>query len=157
MTRVMAQGTFDVLHPGHLHYLTESAALGDELVVVIASDERVAARKQLFMNEESRRAVVGALSVVDEAIVGNEGDIYAILDEVEPDVVTIGYDQDYDLEALREDVAARGYGDIEVRRIGRYEATEAERVSSSEIKEAVLESDGEAMSFVRVPRESVDP
>ena len=154
MTRVMAQGTFDVLHPGHLHYLAESAALGDELVVVLASDERVAARKELFMSEESRRQVVDALEMVDRAIVGNEGDIYAILEEVEPDVVTIGYDQDYDLDGLRADLAERGYGDIDVVRVGAYEADEATRVSSSEIKEAILEAGGEDVSFVRVSGDS---
>ena len=31
MTRVVAQGTFDVLHPGHLHYLADAAAMGDAL------------------------------------------------------------------------------------------------------------------------------
>jgi FAD synthetase len=149
MTRVMAQGTFDVLHPGHLHYLAESAALGDELVVVLASDERVADRKELFMNQESRRTVVDALEVVDRALVGNEGDIYAVLDEVEPDVVTIGFDQDYDLDGLRADLDERGYGDIQVTRVGEYDA-ESERVSSSEIKEAVLESRGADLSFVTV-------
>ena len=141
MTRVMAQGAFDVLHPGHLHYLTESAALGDELVVVLASDDRVASRKDLYMDEESRRDIVGALAVVDEAIVGNEGDIYDVLDEVAPDVVTIGYDQDYDLEELRADLAERGYGDIEVVRIGPYDATADDELSSSRIKAAMFETE----------------
>lgn len=140
MTRVMAQGAFDVLHPGHVHYLSESAALGDELVVVLASDERVASRKQLYMDEESRREILDALEVVDEAIVGNEGDIYDILDEVDPDVVTIGYDQDYDLEELRASLAERGYGDIDVVRVGEYEPSSPEQLSSSRIKAAMFES-----------------
>lgn len=145
----MAQGTFDLLTPGHLHYLTESAALGDELVVVLASDERVADREELFTTEESRRTVVGALAVVDEAIVGNEGDIYAILDEVEPDVVTIGFDQEYDLEELRADLAERGYGDVEVVRVSAYDA-HSESVSASDLKQAHLESRGPEFSFVSV-------
>jgi len=143
MTRVMAQGAFDVLHPGHLHYLTESAALGDELVVVLASDERVASRKDLYMDEASRRELVGALAVVDEAIVGNEGDIYDVLDEVAPDVVTIGYDQDYDLEELRADLAERGYGDIEVVRIDAYEPEADEDLSSSRIKAAMFDAEND--------------
>ena len=143
MTRVMAQGAFDVLHPGHLHYLTESAALGDELVVVLASDERVPSRKDLYMDEASRRELVGALAVVDEAIVGNEGDIYDVLDEVAPDVVTIGYDQDYDLEELRADLAERGYGDIEVVRIDAYEPEADEDLSSSRIKAAMFDAEND--------------
>nr|EGQ39935.1 MAG: cytidylyltransferase [Candidatus Nanosalinarum sp. J07AB56] len=45
MTRVMAQGTFDILHPGHVHYLEEAAEHGDTLVVVVARDSRVQERK----------------------------------------------------------------------------------------------------------------
>ena len=38
MIRVMATGVFDIIHLGHIHYLTESKKLGDELVVVVARD-----------------------------------------------------------------------------------------------------------------------
>ncbi|EQD52190.1 glycerol-3-phosphate cytidyltransferase, partial [mine drainage metagenome] len=37
--RVMATGVFDLLHPGHLYFLTEARKLGDELVVVVARDQ----------------------------------------------------------------------------------------------------------------------
>jgi FAD synthetase len=39
--RVLATGTFDLLHPGHLFYLEQSKALGDELVVIVARDANV--------------------------------------------------------------------------------------------------------------------
>ena len=39
--RVLAFGTFDILHPGHDHYLQEARKLGDELWVVVALDETV--------------------------------------------------------------------------------------------------------------------
>jgi len=48
MTKVMAQGTFDILHPGHLHYFNESAEKGEELVVVISRDSRVSDRKKIL-------------------------------------------------------------------------------------------------------------
>ena len=41
MTRVLAQGTFDVLHPGHLHYLEEAAAMGETLHVIVARSDNV--------------------------------------------------------------------------------------------------------------------
>ena len=71
MTRVMAQGTFDILHPGHTHYLKESLALGDELYVVIARDSRMKDTKDLYMNEVDRREVVDALEFVDQAVLGS--------------------------------------------------------------------------------------
>ena len=118
MRRVMAQGTFDILHPGHVHYLRESAALGDELVVVIARDDRVGDRKDLYMDEESRRVVVEALEAVDEAVLGSEADIFESVERLRPDVITIGHDQGYDPEELEAQLAAAGYPDVEVVRIG---------------------------------------
>ncbi len=41
MVRVLATGTFDILHPGHLRYLSEAKALGDELYVIVARDSMV--------------------------------------------------------------------------------------------------------------------
>ena len=41
MRRVVATGTFDLLHPGHVFYLEESARLGDELHVIVARDVNV--------------------------------------------------------------------------------------------------------------------
>ncbi len=118
MTRVMAQGTFDILHPGHLHYLQESAALGDELVVVIARDSRMKTEKPLVMDEESRRIVVEALRVVDRAVLGSEDSIFDTVDRIVPDVVTLGYDQDHDESELRAALARHGHPDVAVERIG---------------------------------------
>lgn len=135
MRRVMAQGTFDILHPGHVHYLCESAALGDELYVVIGRDSRVGDRKDLFMDEESRRRVVEALKPVDEAILGSEGSIFDSVERIRPDVITIGHDQDYDTDALEADLAEAGFPDVEVVRIG---PTDAEVVGSSSAVKAKL-------------------
>lgn len=136
----MAQGTFDILHPGHLHYLRESAALGDELVVVIARDDRIQERKDIYMDEESRRSVVAALEMVDEAVLGAEGDIFESVAELEPDIITLGHDQAYSIDALETELAEAGYGDIEVVRIGAYEGAGA--TSSSDIKDRVKKQSG---------------
>ena len=39
MKKVMCAGTFDIIHPGHLYYLSEAKKYGDNLVVVVARDE----------------------------------------------------------------------------------------------------------------------
>lgn len=148
MSRVMAQGTFDILHPGHLHYLRESAALGHHLAVVIARDSRIRDRKPLFMDEESRRAIVGALDVVDEAVLGSEGSIFESVGRVDPDVITIGYDQGFEPEELLDQLSDAGFGGIEVVRIGPYEGSGP--TSSSDVKAAVRDHCGEAV-FESVP------
>jgi FAD synthetase len=132
----MAQGTFDILHPGHRHYLEESAALGEELAVVIARDSRVATRKNVFLDEESRRLVVEGLDVVDRAILGSEADLFDSVAEIDPDVITLGHDQGYDIEALESDLAAAGFGGVEVVRIDAYEGPGV--TSSSDVKARIL-------------------
>lgn len=137
MSRVMAQGTFDILHPGHVHYLEASAANGDELVVVIARDTRVSARKNLFMDEESRRRVVEALGCVDEAVLGSEADLFDSVDALQPDVITLGHDQSFDPETLEADLAEAGFPNVEVVRIG---PGPTEGVTSSSDVKARLEA-----------------
>ena len=114
MIRVMAQGTFDILHPGHLHYLRESRKLGDELYVVIGRDSRMSERKDLFMHEEARRQVVDALAVVDEAILGSEGSIFETVARVDPDIITLGHDQEFDPAELEATLAEHGHAEIRV-------------------------------------------
>ncbi len=114
MTRVLAQGTFDVLHPGHVHYLTASAGLGDELVAAVAADDLVPGRDP-FVGAESRRAVAADLAVVDEALVGE--DLWSVLDAVEPAVLTLGPDQEVDRDRLRVALSSRGVDDVDLVRI----------------------------------------
>jgi FAD synthetase len=136
MVRVMAQGTFDILHPGHLHYLRESRALGDELYVVIGRDSRMSERKDLFMHEDARRQVVDALAVVDEAILGSEGPIFDTVARVNPDIITLGHDQTFDIADLEATLAEHGHADVRVVRIGAFEPESDDMiVSSSAIKE----------------------
>ena len=152
MVRVLAQGKFDVLHPGHVHYLTESAAVGDELYVVVARDSRVSGRSDLYMDEESRRQVVEALGVVDVAVLGSEGSVFESVERIQPDVITVGFDQDWDVEELRDQLAAHGFPDVEVVRIG---PMEGEGVSSSsDVRGVIKRREGpEAMESLVDPPE----
>lgn len=125
----MAQGTFDVLHPGHLHYFRKSKNLGDELVVVIARDSRVKNRKNLCFSEDERREMVEALKPVDKAVLGSEGDIYETVREIDPDVITLGYDQDHDEEDVKEMAEQATGHQVKVTRISGKEG-----YSSSDIK-----------------------
>jgi len=96
---VLAGGVYDVLHVGHLEALNEAKKLGDVLVVVVATDttvETLKERKPLFP-EEDRRVLVEGLKPVDIAILGYEDVGFGfeqVLDEVKPDIVAFGYDQE---------------------------------------------------------------
>jgi len=118
----MAVGVFDLLHTGHVHYLTEAKKLGDELVVVVARDSTARMVKhQPITNEEMRRELVAALKPVDKAVLGREGSIYDILDEVMPDIIALGYDQKHDEAQILKECKARGLERTRIVRMPRFE------------------------------------
>ena len=92
---VLAGGVFDIIHPGHIHTLTAAKALGDVLVVAIATDKTAQKMKKMspLHDQELRSELVSSLSMVDEAIVGHEEDIFETVKEVKPDIIALGYDQ----------------------------------------------------------------
>jgi len=110
MTKVMCMGTFDILHPGHLDYFRQAKEHGDYLVVVVARDSSVIQEKgkpPLF-GEPQRLGHVKEQSIVDKAVLGNEGDKLRIVEEEKPDVICLGYDQKVDEEKLKQELAKRG-------------------------------------------------
>lgn len=112
----MAQGVFDILHPGHIYYLEQSSELGDRLVVVVARDSNVEEKETVF-DEEERKKMVQALQVVDRAVLGSENDFSDTVEEVNPDVIALGYDQDMDPGEVRS-MAEKATGhEVRVRRI----------------------------------------
>ena len=105
----MAFGSFDVLHPGHLYFLNQAKSKGDKLVVVLALDktiEKVKGEKPKY-NERQRLEHVKDMPMVDKAVLGYETDPYEIIEEINPDVICLGYDQDSYSENLKEKLAER--------------------------------------------------
>jgi FAD synthetase len=117
----MASGVFDILHLGHLHYLEESKKLGDELIVVIATDKRVRELKhEPITNENTRLELIKAMKPVDKAILGSEGDIYRIVEEIKPDIITLGFDQEHDEQRIIGELSERGLN-VEVKRLPKFD------------------------------------
>ena len=92
---VLAGGVFDIIHPGHIHTLKAAKALGDVLVVAIATDKTAQKMKKRLPlhNQELRCELVDCLSMVDIAIVGHEKDIFETVKIVKPTIIVLGYDQ----------------------------------------------------------------
>lgn len=123
--RVMAAGVFDLLHLGHVHYLTEAKKHGDELFVVVATDVMVARRKhQPIVPQEQRLALVAALKPVDHALLGSPSDQYQTVAAVKPDVIALGYDDYHRADEIKSECAKRGLGDIEVARMPQFDMTD---------------------------------
>lgn len=116
MTRVMASGVFDIIHTGHISYLEQAKAYGDELVVVIACDETVRRNKHEPITPDKMRArIVSNLKPVDRVIIGKSGgNIFDTVSEIQPDIIVLGYDQHFREDDLREELEKRGMGNIRV-------------------------------------------
>ena len=119
MRRVVATGTFDIIHPGHIYYLEESRRLGDELHVIVARDANVRHKPRPVIGEAQRLRVVQALRMVDFARLGDPTDMFRPIEEIDPGVITLGFNQHFSEEELREALRERGIG-ARVVRIGEY-------------------------------------
>ena len=113
----MASGVFDIIHPGHISYLKQAKAMGDELVVVVACDETVRRRKHEPITPDYMRAkIVNELKPVDRAVVGGNGDMFSTVREIDPDVIVLGFDQSFDEKELERKLAENGLKNIKVKR-----------------------------------------
>jgi FAD synthetase len=108
LVRVLATGTFDLLHPGHIFYLTKAKELGDELYVIVARKSMVKHKPKPVIPDEQRVSMVGSLAVVDKAVPGSESDIFEPIREIKPDIIAIGYDQTFDIGELQKQLRERG-------------------------------------------------
>jgi FAD synthetase len=142
MVTVVAQGTFDILHPGHVHYLRDAAAMGDRLVVIVARRENVTHKAPPILPNRQRVAMVEALEMVDRAQVGHAEDIFRPIEQIAPDVIVLGHDQHHDDDAIAAELDRRGI-DCEVRRASAREPEfEGELLSTGRIIDRILEERG---------------
>lgn len=107
MIRVLATGTFDILHPGHILYLRKARELGDELFVIVSRDSMIQHKSKPILPEQQRLQVVQALEMVDHAELGSERDIFEPLTLIKPDIIALGFDQYFDENKLQEDLEKR--------------------------------------------------
>jgi FAD synthetase len=138
----VAQGTFDVLHPGHIHYLREAAGMADRLHVIVARRENVTHKTPPVLPDRQRRDVVAALDVVDEARLGHPEDIFVPIEEIRPDVIVLGYDQHHEPESIRAALADRGLDCAVERASGRQPRYEGELLSTGAIVDRIVAERG---------------
>ena len=92
---VFTNGCFDILHRGHVEYLSKAADRGDVLVVGLNTDasvKRLKGEGRPVNNEESRALVLASLSFVDAVVLFDEDTPYELIKAVRPDVLVKGAD-----------------------------------------------------------------
>ena len=125
--KVLAGGAFNIVHPGHIHFLEEAKKLGKFLVVVVASDKRVLKnRKKLLRPARERSERINVLSFVDKVVIGDDIDMSRVIREEKPAVIAIGYDQDEKM--VRDLIVMAGVG-CEVVRIEKLKGYSTKKIT----------------------------
>lgn len=92
---VFTNGCFDLVHVGHIRYLTEAKALGEYLVVGLNSDEsikRLKGKKRPILPEAERKELLEALSCVDQVIIFEEDTPLNLIKKIKPHILVKGGD-----------------------------------------------------------------
>jgi D-beta-D-heptose 7-phosphate kinase/D-beta-D-heptose 1-phosphate adenosyltransferase len=113
---VMTNGCFDILHSGHVAYLTEAATLGDRLIVAVNTDDSVRKLKgegRPINNIQRRMAVLAGLSAVDWVVPFSDDTPQSLIADVLPDVLVKGGDYQIHQIAGGNEVIANG-GEVRV-------------------------------------------
>jgi rfaE bifunctional protein nucleotidyltransferase chain/domain len=103
---VFTNGCFDILHRGHVEYLSKAKQLGDVLIVGLNSDSSVKmikGDKRPIVPQEDRAFILSNLSFVDYVVIFDEPTPYELISKIVPDVLVKGSDWS------QENVVGRGH------------------------------------------------
>lgn len=108
---VFTNGCFDILHPGHISLLRQSAAMGDRLVIGLNSDasvRRLKGENRPIQNERSRALLLSSLEFVDAVILFDEDTPEELIHAIKPDFLVKG--SDYKVEDIAGAAFVQSYG-----------------------------------------------
>ena len=108
---VFTNGTFDIIHRGHVEYLTRAKHLGDVLIVGLNTDasiRRIKGNGRPINTNKDRGVVLAALQPVDYVCFFGENTPARIIDRLVPDVLVKGADWSIDAIVGRETVERHG-------------------------------------------------
>lgn len=92
---VFTNGCFDILHLGHIDYLSKAADLGDMLIIGLNTDKsvsRIKGNSRPIQDEMSRAMVLASLGFVDVVVLFGEETPYELIKATQPDILVKGAD-----------------------------------------------------------------
>jgi len=113
-TIVFSNGCFDILHRGHIEYLSKAASLGDVMLIGLNSDasvKRLKGPNRPVQDEQSRAMVMASLKFVDYVILFEEDTPYELIDYLKPDILVKGSDYKED-EIVGADIVKKNGGKV---------------------------------------------
>ena len=108
---VFTNGVFDLIHAGHVDYLTKAKALGDILIVGMNTDasvRKIKGDKRPILKQDERAFIISNIKAVDYVAFFNEDTPKEIIDEIIPDILVKGADWAIDKIIGRETVEKNG-------------------------------------------------
>ena len=111
---VFTNGVFDLLHAGHVDYLSKAKKLGDILIVGLNSDDsvkRIKGNKRPILKQQERALIISNLKPVDYVIFFDEDTPEKLISELIPDVLVKGADWSID-EIVGKDIVEKHGGEV---------------------------------------------
>ena len=111
---VFTNGCFDILHRGHISILSQTADLGDKLIIGLNSDtsiKKLKGNNRPILDEMSRAMLLGSLSFVDAVILFSEKTPLQLIKNISPDILAKGGDYKIN-EIVGSDIVKKNGGDV---------------------------------------------
>jgi D-glycero-beta-D-manno-heptose 1-phosphate adenylyltransferase len=92
---VFTNGCFDILHLGHIDYLSKAADLGNILIIGVNTDasvSRIKGPQRPLQDQESRSVILASLKFVDAVVLFDEDTPYKLIRQIQPDILVKGAD-----------------------------------------------------------------
>ena len=92
---VFTNGCFDILHAGHVEYLSKAKKMGDVLIIGLNSDgsvKRLKGKDRPINGEKDRARILSALAFVDHVVIFNEDTPERLIEAIGPDILVKGGD-----------------------------------------------------------------
>ena len=134
---ICAFGSFDILHPGHIAYVKQAAALASRVVAVVTPDDaflKYKGKKPLF-DQSERLQIVAELRTVDDAVLGDADGSWNIIRQLAPALILLGYDQ---ANAKKSLLASQAYRDCGSPKILVARAFRKKKYQSSVLKSNII-------------------
>jgi len=108
---VFTNGCFDLIHAGHVDYLSKAKALGDVMIVGLNSDSsvmRIKGSKRPILNQTERGFIISNLKPVDYVVLFDEDTPKLLIEELLPDILVKGADWEIENIVGKDVVIANG-------------------------------------------------
>jgi rfaE bifunctional protein nucleotidyltransferase chain/domain len=92
---VFTNGCFDILHLGHIDYLSKASELGNILIIGVNTDSsvsRIKGPQRPLQDQESRSVILASLKFVDAVVLFDEDTPYELIRQIQPDILVKGAD-----------------------------------------------------------------